>query len=83
MVESGGLENRCRGNPPTEGSNPSPSAIAVNSVDLLGIWRRIDSEPAAAQAPTNVSGRPFWRRFIPPPFPPVGPEVDRANVVEA
>ena len=26
MVERGGLENRCRGNPPTEGSNPSPSA---------------------------------------------------------
>ncbi len=28
MVESGGLENRCRGNPSTEGSNPSPSADA-------------------------------------------------------
>ena len=27
MVERGGLENRCRGNPLTEGSNPSPSAI--------------------------------------------------------
>lgn len=27
MVESGGLENRCRRNPSTEGSNPSPSAI--------------------------------------------------------
>lgn len=27
MVERGGLENRCRGNPSTEGSNPSPSAI--------------------------------------------------------
>ena len=26
MVESGGLENRCGGNPSTEGSNPSPSA---------------------------------------------------------
>ena len=26
MVESGGLENRCVGNPCTEGSNPSPSA---------------------------------------------------------
>jgi hypothetical protein len=25
-VGRGGLENRCRGNPPTEGSNPSPSA---------------------------------------------------------
>ena len=25
MVESGGLENRCTGNPGTEGSNPSPS----------------------------------------------------------
>ena len=83
MVESGGLENRCAGNPGTEGSNPSPSAIAVNSVDLLGIWLWTDSEPAAAQASTNVSGRPFWRRFIPPAFPPVGPEVDRANVVEA
>ena len=29
MAESGGLENRCRGNPPTEGSNPSPSAAAI------------------------------------------------------
>jgi hypothetical protein len=26
VVESGGLENRCVGNPCTEGSNPSPSA---------------------------------------------------------
>jgi hypothetical protein len=26
VVESGGLENRCAGNPGTEGSNPSPSA---------------------------------------------------------
>lgn len=25
MAESGGLENRCRGNPPTVGSNPTPS----------------------------------------------------------
>ena len=83
MAESGGLENRCAGNPGTEGSNPSPSATAANSHDLLGVWPWIDSEPAAAQAPTNVSGRPFWRRFIPPPFPPVGPEVNRANVVEA
>ncbi len=35
MVESGGLENRCRGNPPTEGSNPSPSvcALLVPAVD--------------------------------------------------
>ena len=31
MVESGGLENRCRGNPPTEGSNPSPSACSYNA----------------------------------------------------
>ncbi len=29
MVESGGLENRCVGNPCTEGSNPSPSASVV------------------------------------------------------
>ena len=27
VVESGGLENRCVGNPCTEGSNPSPSAF--------------------------------------------------------
>ena len=32
MVESGGLENRCRRNPSTEGSNPSPSADAVWTV---------------------------------------------------
>ena len=32
MVESGGLENRCVGNPCTEGSNPSPSAF------LLHLW---------------------------------------------
>ena len=29
MAESGGLENRCRGNPPTEGSNPSPSVTTA------------------------------------------------------
>ena len=28
VVESGGLENRCVGNPCTEGSNPSPSATS-------------------------------------------------------
>ena len=28
VVESGGLENRCVGNPCTEGSNPSPSAFS-------------------------------------------------------
>ena len=48
VVESGGLENRCTGNPGTEGSNPSPSAITVNSADLLGIWLWTNSEPAAA-----------------------------------
>ena len=31
MVESGGLENRCIGNPGTEGSNPSPSASESSS----------------------------------------------------
>jgi hypothetical protein len=29
VVESGGLENRCVGNPCTEGSNPSPSAFLL------------------------------------------------------
>ena len=29
MAESGGLENRCRGNPPTVGSNPTPSVTGV------------------------------------------------------
>src|SRR3954466_10497688 len=29
VVERGGLENRCAGNPCTEGSNPSPSAEPV------------------------------------------------------
>ena len=28
MAESGGLENRCRGNPPTVGSNPTPSVTS-------------------------------------------------------
>ena len=31
VVESGGLENRCVGNPCTEGSNPSPSASEPQS----------------------------------------------------
>ncbi len=31
VVESGGLENRCRGNPSTEGSNPSPSASSYRA----------------------------------------------------
>ena len=31
VVESGGLENRCVGNPCTEGSNPSPSASRRDS----------------------------------------------------
>jgi GNAT superfamily N-acetyltransferase len=35
VVESGGLENRCAGNPGTEGSNPSPSAIDALAVELL------------------------------------------------
>ena len=30
VVESGGLENRCVGNPCTEGSNPSPSAVPAS-----------------------------------------------------
>ena len=32
VVESGGLENRCAGNPGTEGSNPSPSAPRYSGV---------------------------------------------------
>lgn len=32
------LENRCRGNPPTESSNPSPSAFEAESRLSSGIW---------------------------------------------
>ncbi len=36
MVESGGLENRCAGNPGTVGSNPTPSAhMATASVRYI------------------------------------------------
>ena len=35
MVESGGLENRCVGNPCTEGSNPSPSAVTLADGRIL------------------------------------------------
>ena len=37
VVESGGLENRCVGNPCTEGSNPSPSASEPES----RLWRGV------------------------------------------
>ena len=33
MVESGGLENRCTGNPGTVGSNPTPSAVSTTSAN--------------------------------------------------
>ena len=36
MVESGGLENRCTGNPGTEGSNPSPSAPVAGTFAIGG-----------------------------------------------
>ena len=45
MVESGGLENRCAGNPGTEGSNPSPSAQATCSAMHIA---------AAAATPATV-----------------------------
>ena len=37
VVESGGLENRCVGNPCTEGSNPSPSASSRDSAAAAGL----------------------------------------------
>jgi hypothetical protein len=43
---------------------PPPLQQRISRV-LLGIWPWAGSEPAAAQAPTSVSGRPYWRRFIP------------------
>jgi hypothetical protein len=44
VVESGGLENRCVGNPCTEGSNPSPSAhypcFSLSRYAGIQVWHR-------------------------------------------
>ena len=49
MVESGGLENRCVGNPCTEGSNPSPSASAPLA-HCGGVIRLVRAEPELLEA---------------------------------
>ena len=43
MVESGGLENRCTGNPGTVGSNPTPSAVSTQSANVgrVGLMARL------------------------------------------
>jgi hypothetical protein len=72
VVERGGLENRCRGNPPTEGSNPSPSAEVPRS--LVGAGFRAGGGPggwwwmSVATAGNARSAEPFshggpWRRL--------------------
>ena len=50
MVESGGLENRCVGNPCTEGSNPSPSAP-----QLFGDRVQRDRRPVQREAAISCS----------------------------
>jgi hypothetical protein len=43
VVESGGLENRCTGNPGTVGSNPTPSAVSTQSANVgrVGLMARL------------------------------------------
>ena len=55
MVESGGLENRCRGNPSTEGSNPSPSAYPPGGRIRDPLVISVDIDAAATRA--NVRDR--------------------------
>jgi hypothetical protein len=51
------LENRCRGNPPTEGSNPSPSAGRPESLVGTGFRDELPEQgdaPATGVLPTRL-----------------------------
>ena len=70
VVESGGLENRCVGNPCTEGSNPSPSASEFRLREL-GVRRHqhrsrrrlsCRGDSRAAFRPTAVAATPTSAR---------------------
>jgi integrase len=62
VVERGGLENRCAGNPCTEGSNPSPSA--VEPLELPAVRGRRDRIASPREAMTLLAAldgdRALW-----------------------
>ncbi len=69
MVESGGLENRCVGNPCSEGSNPSPSASSRNPASAAGLrLLSFAGLPVAVGSVRVGQSRPGGRLF-PPAFP--------------
>ena len=63
VVESGGLENRCVGNPCTEGSNPSPSASEPESRQWRGVPALCAERLGLALAREHLGGR--LRRQLP------------------
>src|SRR3954468_6050106 len=67
VVERGGLENRCTGNPRTEGSNPSPSASmsVARLAQIPGF--NIDKVAAAAGEDPDVLRLENLDTDIPPP----------------
>jgi tRNA (Thr-GGU) A37 N-methylase len=67
VVERGGLENRCSGNPATEGSNPSPSAAVPTCLVVrpTGRVRSSLTEPAAALKQGDEGVPVAWIVFEP------------------